>query len=414
MSSVDSGQHREIVIVRRGSHDDEHVHHGGVWKIAFADFMTAMMCLFLVMWLINATDEASKASIASYFNPMAMTNTAPSSKGLGEPDESNPARDEVSTDAEKAATEPINTFDQRSGPANHANSSDMSETRQTSDEHLFSDPYAVLAEIAKQTATLQNISAKGEGGAQTGGPATGAHGGESYRDPFAPDFWSQEIGEFQEDPDLEMFGEADDASEPAQELEAADPTEALLVNEAEIAAVEVPESVDAAALPEVAEAAPAVAPELAERAEAISHDLREAFGADSQLNNALSVVASDQGIVISVTDELNFGMFEIGSAVPKGELVRAMERIARTLNEHSGKIKINGHTDARPFRSRTYDNWRLSTARAHAAYYMLLRGGLDEARVQGVTGYADRQLKDPDNPYSDSNRRIEILLETDG
>lgn len=41
--------------------------HGGAWKVAFADFMTAMMAFFLVMWLMGA-DEATKASISHYFN----------------------------------------------------------------------------------------------------------------------------------------------------------------------------------------------------------------------------------------------------------------------------------------------------------------------------------------------------------
>jgi len=405
MSGADQDQrHGEIVIVRRGGHDD-HGHHGGAWKIAFADFMTALMCLFLVMWLINATNEETKASIASYFNPMALTDTAPSSKGLEEPDETTPAREEVSTDLEKAATDPLDTFDQKAGPAKFANSKDMAETRQTSDEHLFSDPYAVLAEIATQTAMLQNVSAKGDGGAQTSGPATGAQGGESYRDPFAPDFWSKEIGEPLDEEEIEAFRERDEEEQLQEETAAAESSDELPVNE--------PVGEAAAAQAEqVAEGTPSQ--EVVKQAEQISRKLREAFGKDSELNKALNVVATDKGVAISVTDELNYGMFEIGSAVPKGELVRAMERIAKTLNEHPGKIRINGHTDARPFRSQSYDNWRLSTARAHTAYYMLVRGGLDEARVKEVAGFADRQLKDPENPFSDRNRRIEILLETDG
>ena len=47
-------KHPEIIIVKRhGGHEEEH--HGGAWKIAFADFMTAMMAFFLVLWIINAT-----------------------------------------------------------------------------------------------------------------------------------------------------------------------------------------------------------------------------------------------------------------------------------------------------------------------------------------------------------------------
>ena len=56
----------QIVIkkVKKGGHAAA---HGGAWKVAYADFVTAMMCFFLVMWLMG-TDEVTKASIANYFN----------------------------------------------------------------------------------------------------------------------------------------------------------------------------------------------------------------------------------------------------------------------------------------------------------------------------------------------------------
>ena len=113
-----------------------------------------------------------------------------------------------------------------------------------------------------------------------------------------------------------------------------------------------------------------------------------------------------------MTDQLDFGMFEIGSAVPHRALVLAMEKIGKTLASRPGRITISGHTDGRPFQNRNYDNWRLSTARAHSAYYMLVRGGLDEQRIREVAGYADRQLKVKDDPLAAPNRRIEIVLET--
>ena len=57
-----------IIIKRRkgGGHGG---HHGGAWKIAFADFATAMMAFFLVMWLINATTESQRRGLADYFSP---------------------------------------------------------------------------------------------------------------------------------------------------------------------------------------------------------------------------------------------------------------------------------------------------------------------------------------------------------
>ncbi|TKB23934.1 MAG: MotB family protein, partial [Mesorhizobium sp.] len=98
----------------------------------------------------------------------------------------------------------------------------------------------------------------------------------------------------------------------------------------------------------------------------IKQELAKAFAPGDKLAEGVSVEATDKGVVISITDQLDFGMFEIGSAVPRREMVLAMEKIGRIINEKKGTITIGGHTDARPFRSNAYDNWRLSTARAHS------------------------------------------------
>ena len=47
--------------------------HGGAWKIALADMMTAMMAFFLLMWLLGATNDSQRKSIADYFKPTALT-----------------------------------------------------------------------------------------------------------------------------------------------------------------------------------------------------------------------------------------------------------------------------------------------------------------------------------------------------
>lgn len=44
-------------------------HHGGAWKVAYADFVTAMMAFFLLMWLLSATDGATREGLADYFSP---------------------------------------------------------------------------------------------------------------------------------------------------------------------------------------------------------------------------------------------------------------------------------------------------------------------------------------------------------
>ena len=55
-------------------------HHGGAWKVAYADFVTAMMAFFLMMWLINTTTPEQKRGIADYFAPASVS---PSNSGSG-------------------------------------------------------------------------------------------------------------------------------------------------------------------------------------------------------------------------------------------------------------------------------------------------------------------------------------------
>ena len=57
-------------------------HHGGAWKVAYADFVTAMMAFFLLMWLINTTDPEQKQGIAEYFAPASVSATTSGSGGI--------------------------------------------------------------------------------------------------------------------------------------------------------------------------------------------------------------------------------------------------------------------------------------------------------------------------------------------
>lgn len=444
--SIAEGEERrqEIIIVRRGGHDEEEAHHGGVWKIAFADFMTAMMCFFLVMWLINAANEQTRAALASYFNPVKLTDRNTNKRGLDAvgkgPRNANPVKEVPDQISDK----PVGSRDSMSGPAENEQSADDADKRKFSDQNLFSDPYSVLAEIAADTGLKQNVSEKGEGGAQIAGPASGASGGESYRDPFAPDFWSQQVAV----PRQGIEGDPDEKREKAAGADIKAPETGKnelakvgnkVPNDGRIAAhtekpvetavayetipevqplgpelaksKELPNPQQAASAEDVGKADAEVQKQKHEKIAAeIRSDLAAALKGDS-IEAGVSVAASKEGILISITDDMNYGMFPIGSAVPRRDLVLAMDKIGGTLAARPGKIRIYGHTDGRPFSSGDYDNWRLSTARAHAAYYMLVRGGLDEKRVEEIAGFADRELKEPDDPLADINRRIEIVLE---
>lgn len=462
MSAVDHADPRhEIIIVKRNHDGHDDGHHGGVWKIAFADFMTAMMCFFLVMWLINAANEQTKAAVASYFNPVELIDRNSSRKGLEDLGDG-PSKVGLTADnPQQGATKAGDDGTGGAGSSERRQTKDGAQDAQLSDEKLFADPYAVLAEIAADTGVMQNVSAKGEGGAQTSGPATGASGGESYRDPFAPDFWSQQVAapdaeataeraKIDGDPvkpgdkvatvavpkvkavpaappltaaPLEPLAAPESADAKSQQKaaqgEAGKPSSELKKNEK--ADGDKREAADAGSKAEKTEPEQAAdkadkAPSKAALQEAadIKKELAKAFLPGEKLADGVSVEATDKGVVISITDQLDFGMFEIGSAMPRRELVLAMEKIGHIINEKKGTITISGHTDARPFRSDTYDNWRLSTARAHSAYYMLVRGGVDESRITEVAGFADRQPKIAADPMAAANRRIEILMAAGG
>jgi chemotaxis protein MotB len=426
---------REVIIVRHRHGDHEETHHGGVWKIAFADFMTALMCFFLVMWLINAANEQTKAAVASYFNPVKLIDRNASRKGLEDLGDG-PRESGLTADNPQDATEKSGQVGSGGAKSSQTQDSTIAPKRSdNADEHLFADPYAVLAEIATDTGARQNISQKGDGGAQNAGPATGASGGTSYRDPFAPDFWSQQMAT----PAAEASAER-----PRIEGDPAEPGDKVAETEnPKVKAIEPGPLSDAAPLEPLAkgsdkeanawkkgnpaaEAAHEEAQAPDEKAKdtpsttalkaaaEIKRQLAEAFKAGDKLHDGVSVEATDKGVIISITDRLDFGMFKIGSAVPNRDLVLAMDKIGHIVNSQKGKITINGHTDARPFRNDTYDNWRLSTARAQSAYYMLVRGGVDERRIVEVSGFADRRPKNPADPLAATNRRIEILMDTDG
>ncbi|HEX5934947.1 MAG TPA: OmpA family protein, partial [Pseudorhizobium sp.] len=163
------------------------------------------------------------------------------------------------------------------------------------------------------------------------------------------------------------------------------------------------------------EVPPSETAEASDPAEA-AEELRKQISAEIQgvagkLAESLVVTPSEGGLLVTISDQTADPMFNVGSAVPRGEMVRAMEKIGGILKDRKGDVLIRGHTDGRQFTGEENDNWRLSMARAHSAYYMLVRGGLEETRVKQVSGFADRRLQVPADPLAAANRRIEILVQ---
>src|SRR5215469_9941308 len=72
----------EPVVIKRIKKGGDGAHHGGAWKVAYADFVTAMMAFFLLLWLINTTSPQQKRGIADYFAPASVSEATSGSGGI--------------------------------------------------------------------------------------------------------------------------------------------------------------------------------------------------------------------------------------------------------------------------------------------------------------------------------------------
>jgi chemotaxis protein MotB len=75
-----ANRNTQTVIIKKVKRGHAEAHHGGAWKVAYADFVTAMMAFFLLLWLLNVTTDVQKRGIADYFEP---TISSKSQSGAG-------------------------------------------------------------------------------------------------------------------------------------------------------------------------------------------------------------------------------------------------------------------------------------------------------------------------------------------
>ncbi len=112
----------ETIIVRREAEEEHSDHHGGGWKVAYADFMTAMMAFFLLLWILSSADEDQLAGLAKYFSPVLLNSSGsgpgvldgqPAEEDEGDRDVGQPVGVEDTTMPSFGQTEPLAVFDSR-------------------------------------------------------------------------------------------------------------------------------------------------------------------------------------------------------------------------------------------------------------------------------------------------------------
>lgn len=384
----------EIVIVRRRAGDDGAAGKAGAWKIAYADFVTAMMAFFLVMWLINASNEETRAQVASYFNPVKLTDTSTGVRSLKDKRDTRSAEESEEGDAGEG-TPP-------------------SETDIKSEAKLLANPPASLDRMAKTISESDFRNAGLDSKVEIAPAVKPDTSNPGVGDPFDPQAWEKVKEKTQVEEEEAPQSAAPEPSKAGEESISSEATAEQPPGTAESKVEQQTEKGEdsEANADEVKSGKKQPAPEDIEvQAQTIAKEIAEKLGpADKTPEQVLSVEPVPEGILISLTEQKNFEMFETGSAKPRPEAMKLVRAIADVVKSRNGYLVIRGHTDSRPYRNKYYDNWQLSTARAHFARYMLLQAGLDEARIRRIEGVADREPRNASDPQAPENRRIEILI----
>lgn len=134
----------------------------------------------------------------------------------------------------------------------------------------------------------------------------------------------------------------------------------------------------------------------------------------AEYRSQIRLETTPDGLRITIVDDQNRPMFDVGSALVKPYMRDILREIGSALNGVENKISLDGHTDRSPYGNgdRGYSNWELSADRANSSRRELVAAGMPDDKLARVTGMASSSLLEPKNPLSPVNRRISILVMT--
>src|SRR5690625_330810 len=137
----------------------------------------------------------------------------------------------------------------------------------------------------------------------------------------------------------------------------------------------------------------------------------DAVSGISSIDAQVEIIITDEGLRIELIEgEDGKTFFDLGSYLLTPAAATVLGEIADALSGLPNDLLIEGHTDSRQYGLSGYSNWELSADRANAARRALEANGVVESRIIEVRGHADRELRNPEDPYDPTNRRVSILL----
>jgi chemotaxis protein MotB len=313
------------IIIKKVDGEGGGGHHGGGWKVAYADFMTAMMAFFLLLWILAASDEEALRGLADYFTPSLSQNGG---RGQGMLD---------------------GTVIASNGDQGGSNSPDGN-TRLP--------PFGMANPMAVFDSRLRDVEK------------------------------TEPIVEYESDADGTMMETSEEKKASVAEEEA----EKQALEEQYQAEMKQRDT-------DMSELETDIRQHIQER-----QDLAD-------LGENLRFDRTPEGLLVQIVDQEGKSMFSRGSARVDTRTRDLIRIIGEAVLDMQNDIVITGHTDAVPFaNSQGYSNWELSADRANATRRVLIDTGVSPSRIKRISGLADTDLLNKDDPEAAENRRISVLL----
>ncbi|PJA95437.1 MAG: chemotaxis protein MotB [Ignavibacteriales bacterium CG_4_9_14_3_um_filter_34_10] len=132
----------------------------------------------------------------------------------------------------------------------------------------------------------------------------------------------------------------------------------------------------------------------------------------TDIENKIKFEIVNEGLRIEMLETEDNFFFDIGSSRLNIKAIEVLKKIAKQISSLPNLIVVEGHTDARPFAAgnESYTNYELSADRANSARRVLIENNISTDKIDEIRGYADKRLRDSENPFSLVNRRISIVL----
>lgn len=401
------------IIIKKKEKKHSHTRHGGAWKIAYADFVTAMMTFFLLMWLINTVSEAQRKGIADYF-----------------------ARSFINFDVRNGAEGMLGGVI-AAGDRTHGGVSLGGATPNIDNDEVFGTSSEKGGET--QSAKLDNqphdntdkatLWKANNGDTQEEKDDKGRH--ESLSALVLEDQVRGLLTKDKDKKDLLIHEEVnrvmlhiplESEERNLAKASAAQPGERggsdQSLTEGKKGEINSSEPAKPKAINYLEKFEDGLMNTKQKKEQTAFKDISNAFikaikgSKDLEgLTNHVVFELRPEGLRIQLLDSDKYTMFPSGSAeaLPKtGQLLHALVDLLRALQN---RLVVSGHTDAYPYTNiRRYSNWELSADRANTVRRILMEKGIVAARFESVMGKEATDPINAKNPYAPENRRISITV----